>query len=278
MMISVNAGDCEAFRRLEEEGWERAAPLFGPCWGPLTALFVAPLLDAVSLAEGERLLDVGCGTGDLAAAAAANRGAVVSALDFSAAMVRETRRRHPGLDIRRGDAADLPFPDARFDRVVMSFVVPHLARPERAFAEARRVLRPGGTLGFTVWATPEENPGARIVEEALAAHADRAVDLPEMPPWDSHGDPAECGRALARAGFSPTGTFVRTVRVEWVLGDKGHLFEAERRAGVRTAALLARQTPDRLESIRRAIEAGVERFAAPGGCALPIAARLVISS
>src|SRR5213593_1610492 len=55
----------DSFRRLEEEGWERAAPLFARTWGSLTSLFVGPLLDALDLRHGASLLDVGCGPGYL---------------------------------------------------------------------------------------------------------------------------------------------------------------------------------------------------------------------
>src|SRR5262249_56363460 len=101
------------------------------------------------------VLDVATGPGYVAAAAV-RRGASVVAVDFSEAMLAEARRHHPAIDFRSGDAEALPFPDASFDAVVMSFGLLHLARPDQALAEAHRVLRPRGRLAFTVWDRPEQ--------------------------------------------------------------------------------------------------------------------------
>lgn len=264
----------EAFRCLEREGWERVAPLFVAHWESLTSLFVDALLDGAAAGPGVSLLDVGCGPGLLAAAAAA-RGARVVGCDASPSMVRAARERFPDLDVRVADAEDLPFAPESFDRVTMSFTVHHLADPERAFSEARRVLAPGGLLAFAVWAPPEENPGARIVDEALRAHADLTVPVPEGPPRDLYADPAGCRRTLARAGFEATSVAARTHRADWLLRDADMLFQAELRAGVRTTALLARQTPERLAAVRAAMAAGVKGFAVPGGYAIPMTALML---
>jgi len=266
----------EAFRRLEEEGWERAGACFARYWGSLTEQFVGPLLQALDLRSGDRLLDVGCGPGYLASAAA-DRGAAVVGVDFSAAMIREARRRSPALDFRRADAMSLPFAPGSFDRVTMGFTVPHLSDPERAFAEARRVLTPGGRLGFTVWAPPEDNPGARIAEEAIRRHADPSVDLPEGPPFFLFADRERCRTALARFGFDGESVILTSHRVVWIVPTKGLLFEAEERAGVRTAALLARQPPARRAAIREAIEEAVAPLAVPGGYGIPMTALLVVA-
>ena len=66
--------------------------------------------------------------------------------------------------------------------------------------------------------------------------------------------------------------------VEWQLPDAGYLFEAERNAGVRTAGILARQSPATLEAIRIALENGIQRFARGKEFVLPMAARVVVGS
>ena len=111
------------------------------------------------------------------AAAAAQRGASVVAVDFSEAMLAEARRHHPAIDFRTGDAEALPFPEASFDAVVMSFGLLHLARPDQALAEAHRVLRPGGRLAFTVWDRPEEAVAFGIVLGAVQRHGRMDVPL-----------------------------------------------------------------------------------------------------
>jgi SAM-dependent methyltransferase len=92
-----------------------------------------------------RLLDVGCGTGQLLGEFAAQFPIDPYGLDPSAAMLEVARERLAGAKLVQASAERIPFADAFFDCAVMLFVVHHLDRP-RAFAELHRVLRPGGRL------------------------------------------------------------------------------------------------------------------------------------
>ena len=97
---------------------------------------------------GRRLLDVGCGTGRLAALLAEQHGARVSGVDPSAEMLAVAQRRQiPAVELVPGHAEQLPFPDSHFERAVMFLVVQHVDRP-RAFAEIERVLAPAGRLAI----------------------------------------------------------------------------------------------------------------------------------
>jgi ubiquinone/menaquinone biosynthesis C-methylase UbiE len=96
--------------------------------------------------RGQRVLDIGCGTGRVAAALAERELCKVWAVDREPAMVERARAQLPrGAQARVAEAEALPFKDAWFDRALMRLVVQHLER-EPAFAEARRVLAPGGRL------------------------------------------------------------------------------------------------------------------------------------
>ena len=102
-------------------------------------------------APGRRILDVGCGLGDDAAALAAlvATGGEVVGVDGSQAMVEAARRRHggvEGLSFEVADAADLPFDDASFDGCRIDRVLQHIADPAPVVREMVRVLRPGGVL------------------------------------------------------------------------------------------------------------------------------------
>jgi SAM-dependent methyltransferase len=116
----------------------------------------------LGLAAGERLLDLGCGYGRHAFAAA-RAGAAVVALDAGTQEVEGVRgmlcamvaqgeldpaRAHAG--VVQGDALSLPFADGAFDRVIASEVLEHIADDSAAIAELARVLRPGGTMAVTV--------------------------------------------------------------------------------------------------------------------------------
>jgi demethylmenaquinone methyltransferase / 2-methoxy-6-polyprenyl-1,4-benzoquinol methylase len=95
---------------------------------------------------GDRVLDVCCGTGDLAIAAR-RAGGEVTGLDFSERMLDRARHKAPEIDWVRGDALGMPFEDGSFDAVTMGFGLRNLEDERRGLAELRRVLEPGGRLG-----------------------------------------------------------------------------------------------------------------------------------
>ena len=263
--------DPTAFHDFEHAGWQRAAEPYGDAFGLLTIQAAAPLLDAVNVRAGTRLLDVATGPGLIAAAAAA-RGADVVGLDFSPAMIAEARQRHPALAFLDGDAEALPFENGAFDAVVMNFGMLHLARPEAAMAEAHRVLRPGGRYAFTVWSAPELAIGFGLVVRAVEEFGRADVGLPSGPPFFQFSDAAECRRTLETAGF--TSVDVQVLPLTWRLGSADAVFAAVSRGGVRTAAVLRAQTPEALAAIRDAVRRGVEAYAAGGAYEVPMPAVL----
>jgi demethylmenaquinone methyltransferase/2-methoxy-6-polyprenyl-1,4-benzoquinol methylase len=93
------------------------------------------------------VLDACCGTGDLALAAA-RVGGKVTGLDFSGAMLERARRKDASIEWVQGDMLALPFADESFDAATVGFGVRNVEDIERAFAELRRVLRPGGRIGI----------------------------------------------------------------------------------------------------------------------------------
>ena len=263
--------DPKAFHDFENAGWERAAEFYGDAFGALTAQTAPALLDAAGAAAGTRLLDVASGPGFIAAAAS-QRGAAVTGLDFARAMVVEARRRHPSIEFREGDAEALPFADASFDAVVMNFGMLHLAQPDAAIAEADRVLRPGGRYAFTVWAPPERAVGFGLALRAIEAHGRPDVPLPEGPPFFRFSDAAGTTQTLESAGF--TDVRVQELPLRWRLTSADALFEALSRGGVRTAAVLRAQTPEALAAIRAAVREGVQSYADDGGFIVPMPAVL----
>jgi SAM-dependent methyltransferase len=125
---------------------------------------------AVGVQSGETLLDVATGSGN-AALAAAQRGARVTGLDLTPELLEVARRRAAadGVEIAflEGDAEQLPFEDASFDRVTSVFGTMFAPDQERAAAELLRVVRPGGTVAVAAW-TPQGLNGQLFV--TIAKH------------------------------------------------------------------------------------------------------------
>src|SRR3972149_10597567 len=264
--------DPEAFRAFEHEGWERIPQRYHNAFASLTSQMTTPLLDAVGVTTGVQLLDVATGPG-YAAAAAAKRGAEVVGVDFAPAMVAEARRRYPTVDFREGDAEDLPFPEASFDAVTMNFGLLHLGRPERALTEAHRVLRPGGRLGFTVWARPEQAIGFQMVLRAVESYGKLDVQLPQGPHFFRFSDPQECRRSVLGAGFvSPT---VKTIPLLWRLHSPDALFENMFEGTGRTAGLVRAQSANAVRALREALRQAAKPYQKGDGVELPMPAVLV---
>ena len=115
---------------------------------------IDPLLDAVRVEHGARVVDVGTGSGD-AAGRAADRGAIATGVDVAAAMVEIAAQRHPAAQFIQASATQLPFADGSFDAAVGNMVIQHIGEPERAALELVRVLVSGGRLALSTWDAPE---------------------------------------------------------------------------------------------------------------------------
>ena len=267
----------DSFSKFEHDGWARVADKYDAVWSTSTRQFIPPLLAAAEVSAGLSLLDIGCGPGYVSAAAA-ERGAIPTGLDFSEEMIAIARKMFPHIEFREGDAQDLPFADGSFDRVVANFALLHLTNPERASAEAFRVLKPGGKFAFTTWARKGENPFVKIVDDAIQAHADLTVNLPPGPPYYLFENEEEFRKALERAGFDGSSMKFKLHTIEWNVPTARFVFDAERNAGVRTAGLLARQTPEKLNAIQLAIEDAVRSYAKGDSFAIPKAAYIIAVS
>ena len=266
------ADDSRAFKAFEAAGWSRNAVGYGALTGRITAHVADPLLDAARVADGTTVLDVGCGRGDLCAAAAA-RGARPTGVDLADGMVAAAREAHPGLAFRVGDAEELPFAPAAFDAVLAAFVVNHLPHPERAASEWRRVLAPGGRVAVAMWDQPERVAFLGLLDAAMdAAKVERGLLLPPGPAAYRFADDAELRALLTIAGFGeptvrPLTWTHRIASIEaWWEGGLGSL--------VRASAAVVHQPPAVQARIRAAFERLAAEYRAEGGFVVPAAAKI----
>jgi SAM-dependent methyltransferase len=262
-----------SFRDFEHQGWsaEDIAVGYHDYLSPVTTQAIGVLLDAAKVGHGTRLVDVATGAG-YAAAAAAERGAVVVGVDFSLTQLALARRHQPAVEFQQGDAGALPFPGDSFDAVVSNFGMPHFPDPDAFLCEAFRVLRPGGRLAFSVWASLQECIGLGIIYSAVQAHGRMDVTLPPGPDFFLFSNPAECERRLDAAGFRS----VSVTKVPQILRvtSPDALFEAIMRGTVRAAALLGAQTPEALAAIRDATRKAAAAHARDGAIELRMPAVL----
>lgn len=263
--------DAQAYRDFERATWATLPEHYQEHFGALTAQAADPLLDAVAAGRGTRLLEVACGTGYLAAAAA-GRGATAVGLDFVPEMVAEAQRRYPGVDFREGDAEALPFADAKFDAVVCSFGLHHFGRPENALAEAYRVLVPGGRYAFTVWFPPDAGKVnlRQIFRLAIREHGDLHGLLPSAPP--EFGSLEECERALLAVGFADATAVEVPILGRWTRRDQ--VLETLYKGMGRTKALLEAQRAEARAKIEDAILGRVREFDRGGVIEIPNPAML----
>lgn len=171
--------------------------------GPLARAFLAHL----PIEPGQRLLDVGCGTGIIAREAAymvGTKGSITS-IDLNEEMLDVARQHAPlrstQLEWHQGDAEDLPFSDGLFDVVLCQQAVQFFPDKRAALSEMLRVLKPAGWVGICVWRDIKHSPFHHATGEALRRHVgDEAAQQMEAP--FSYGDADALWTLMSETGFS----------------------------------------------------------------------------
>lgn len=261
------------YREFERAGWQRAAAAYAGSFEHATSLFAPALLQAVVAGAGTQLLDVACGTGALSACAT-GLGAETTGVDFSPAMVAEARQLHPALRFSEADAEALPFAEHSFDAVVVNFGVHHFPFPVEALREARRVLRPDGRLGFTVWANPQQHALHKLTLGALEAAGVSGAALP-VPPGGSINEIATCVALLAEAGFTVP-AHAQMCSADLWLDSEQQLTEMLLHGTVRLSTVIRSQPADRADAILVEIRRAAASYRVAERLRIPVTAILAV--
>lgn len=169
-------------------------------------------------AAGERILDVGCGTGSLTFELAAHPElAAISAIDFSPTFVAAARARNsdPRVTIAEADAMALPFDDGAFDRALALLVLHFVPEPARAIAEMRRVVRRGGVVAATVWDHYGGMPGMRMIADTLATLGEPGRQLRQRYMFQPMMQPGEMRAAFIAGGLGEVEETQLMVRMDY---------------------------------------------------------------
>jgi ubiquinone/menaquinone biosynthesis C-methylase UbiE len=212
-------------------------------WVPL-------LIELAEIGAGQRVLDVGCGTGGFARAIAETASAIVTGIDYSERFIVFARELpppgHGAVEWKVGSAEALAVADGAFDRVLLSLVLHQLERPQVAVAEAYRSLTSGGLLLVRTIAPADVSE--RVPEQYVPAMA--RADADRMPPLEL------IERWLAEAGFTVT------KRTRVLRNKKLNLADEERQLLVEARSRYAFISSDELEEGLRLMHADAQAHGA----------------
>jgi SAM-dependent methyltransferase len=247
-------------------------------WEAITAVATAPLLDAIALRPGERVLDVGCGVGaaTMAAARAVGLTGEVTGVDISPGVVELARTRSRAADL--GHAAQISFVvgdvqtvevSDRFDAVMSQFGVMFFHDPVIAFSRLRRAMKPGGRLGFACWREADHNGWAigDLLVDLLPRTAHRPDTAAPMPGPFSLADPLRIRSVLCDAGYDgiQIQSTERSVRV-----TEGAIVDADELAAMGVPA-------ESIPIAMRRVRAALETFRRGDRYVLPVSFMVVVA-
>jgi ubiquinone/menaquinone biosynthesis C-methylase UbiE len=223
----------------------------------LAGLFI----DFTGISDGERILEIGCGTGSLTfTLAKAADLAEITAVDYSPIFVEEVIRRNtnPRIKVRQADACALPFEGGTFDRALALLVLHFVPEAGKAVAEMCRVVRSGGVVAAAVWDHLGGMPGMRMMVDTVAALGESGRQLRNRYCFQPMMQPGELRRTFAEQGLADIAEMELMIRMDYQsFADYwAPIAAGEGPLGKYVAALDARERARTDAAVRDAYEAG----------------------
>lgn len=213
--MNTPAGVSSTFRATDGDGYELVM-------GRWSRRLVVPFLDFVGTADGETVLDVGCGTGCLTFALNdRSEPRQLRGVDFSPAYVEHAARQNqdPRIAFEVGDACALAYPDHSFDRVLSLLMLHFVPRADQAVAEMRRVARPGAVVGAAVWDARGGFVSNRMFFDTAAALDPNANERRARNYTRPMTRPGELKKAWLAAGLAEVVETTLSIRMEYASFD-----------------------------------------------------------
>ncbi len=268
----------DSFAALERREWAKSdvAQSYARVFAKAADMVVPAMVSAVGARPGSKALDLCCGQGNVTAALC-KAGAQVIGLDFSPAMLEMARVEVPEAKFVEGDAMSLSFEDETFDVVTIGFGMPHVPDPPRVLAEARRVLRTGGKLAFSVWCGPEVDTALGYVFGAIGQHGSPDIALPPGPGANDYADPEIAFPVLEKADFRDFQQVI--VASKWHVTDPGAPYDYFLEGTARGGALLRPQPATHAAAIRAAVvDKVLEKHGSGPKWEVPIPAAMTVAT
>ena len=269
--------DADKYKRTQHDQWNEDAAAWHR-WGPTLQDWFSgvtrTMLDLAEIAPGQRVLDVAAGAGEPALSAAGRVGpqGYVLATDLSENIIQFAQKiaddRHlANFKTRAMDGENLELPDGSFDAVLCRFGLMYMPNRQRALAEWRRVLKPGGRVVAAVFSTPDKNGWGAVPIRVIRKRAQLPPPLPGQPGPFSLGGEGALEGALREADFQNIQTHKLSAPLR--MSSAAECIRFERESFGAFNQMMVHMAPEEREAIWDEAQVAMQAFESPIGFEAP---------
>jgi SAM-dependent methyltransferase len=257
--------------------WEKYRALIAPMFAPLTS----GLIEEAGISKGQRVLDIGGGTGEPSLTIAGVVGSTGSVMytDPVGGMVEvaqseAARRGLTNIDFRQCSADNLPFPDGSFDVAVSRLSAMFFANPVTGVREALRVIVKNAYVSCVVWGPAEANPFFSSVSEVVDRFVEPLDRDPDAPDAFRFAVPGKLARTLKKAGAEDVVERQLNFQIDAKISPE-QFWELRSEMSESLRGKIARLAPDQLPIVKEAVVDAIRRYFVSGKMSFPAEALIV---